>query len=105
MAPSAVSRSSRRPVDAHRPGWLTLTAAILHRAPRLPGALCRDQPWMFDADDAASRDAALRLCQRCPSLPDCRRWVSSLPHAWRPPGVVAGRYRGRVTTDNEGARA
>ncbi|WP_326548705.1 hypothetical protein QGN32_11625 [Mycolicibacterium sp. ND9-15] len=97
MAASAVSRSSRRPVDAHRPGWLTLTATVLHGTPRLEGAACRDRPWLFDADDAASRDAALRLCQRCPSLTDCAAWVRSLPYASRPPGVVAGRYRGRAT--------
>jgi hypothetical protein len=67
-----------RRIDLDAPTWLLLAAEVLHRVPRLPGALCTGQPALFDGDDAAGRDAAVALCQQCPALPDCRQWLAAL---------------------------
>ena len=85
-------RACRIELDA--PPWLVLAAEVLHRVPRLPGALRTGRPMLFDGDDATSRDAAIALCQQCPPLSACSDWLSALPRSRRPPGVVAGRYRG-----------
>ncbi|WP_326547041.1 hypothetical protein QGN32_02170 [Mycolicibacterium sp. ND9-15] len=52
-----MSRRRRVPVDAGKPGWVMLVATVLHGVPRLDGALCAGQPGIFDAHDAADRDA------------------------------------------------
>lgn len=67
-------------------------------APSLPGARCRGRWELFDpaepgthADEAEyAEEAALRLCDQCPSLVRCRAWFESLPKSRRPLGVVAG---------------
>lgn len=73
--------------------------SALAGVPVLRGALCRHRHHLFDpavedeaeADVAARHTQAIGLCGRCPALPDCDAWVSSLPPARRPLGVVAGR--------------
>lgn len=78
------------------PGWEQLLAAILRGQPRLPKALCRQQMYLFDADDPDiierenQQREAMRLCGRCPELPVCRDFVDGLPKSQRPHGVVAG---------------
>jgi hypothetical protein len=70
----------------------------LGAAPRLDGALCRGST-MFDeappgtaADLVAERIAeAVAVCERCPSLRACNRWLNGLAPPQRPAGVVAGR--------------
>lgn len=83
--------------DKGGPPWVELLSAVLRRAPRLPKALCRRQPNLFDADDPDpierenQQREAMRLCNACPQLEECRAWVDSLPKSSRPHGVVAGR--------------
>jgi WhiB family redox-sensing transcriptional regulator len=69
--------------------------------PQLPGARCRGRHELFDAtingtrgsdpgNVEYARSAAEQLCQACPALADCRRWLNSLtPHS-RPAGITAG---------------
>lgn len=72
--------------------------ADLAAAPRLPGASCRGHAQLYDRttenshahDTREARAAALALCQACPALPACRRWLDRLPPDQRPTGVVAG---------------
>lgn len=63
--------------------------------PQLPGAKCRGRHRLFDVDPISSapqRHAqALLLCDSCPALEPCGRWLDSLTPARRPTGVVAGR--------------
>ena len=75
--------------------------------PLLRGARCRGRHYLFDAqegdepDDVASERhlQALGLCQLCPALRDCERWVDSLPVRKRPLGVVAGRRYNKKSRD------
>ncbi len=75
--------------------------SALAGVPVLPGARCRGRHALFDprgegepADAAEARHRqALGLCQRCPALPECQRWVESLPPRHRPFGVIAGQLR------------
>lgn len=79
----------------------TLLGRILHGAPALPAAKCVGRPHLFDP---AERDEhpdvveqrhlqALGLCQHCPALDDCRRWIEGLRPSQRPAGVVGGEIR------------
>jgi hypothetical protein len=74
--------------------------ADLAHVPPLPQAACRGQWTLYDAtvlgaaprdEVMAARRVALRLCQACPVLADCKAWVDGLPRPQRPCGVVAGR--------------
>lgn len=75
--------------------------AALKGIPRLPGAACAEggRWFAFDpphhdetaADVAYRHQVALRICQSCPVLADCKSWVDSLPRSRRPRGVIAGR--------------
>lgn len=86
------------------PDWNTMRA-LLAGAPDLHGASCKGKSDLYErtvaehhmtgrltkteVDDA--RREALRLCNnRCPALNPCRAWLSALPAAQRPHGVVAG---------------
>jgi hypothetical protein len=64
----------------------------LAAVPRLPGAMCRDDPALFDLarDHRNSRGRALTVCQSCAALEQCREWVLTLEPDERPRGVVAG---------------
>ena len=70
-------------------------------APILPEAACRGRHDLFDPPrpgedpDTAERRmwAALDVCNRCPELRPCRRWLDGLPSNVRPHGVVAGQVR------------
>ena len=87
---------TRGRVSTREPGWLALTAKILRRVPSLRGALCAGRPEMFDGAGgrhSESTRAAIALCRQCPALHACETWADTLPQSWRPPGVVAGRYR------------
>jgi hypothetical protein len=91
-----------RAVNARRPGWIELIAAIVRRAPRLDGARCRGQHELFDADDGPHGEgtaAAIRLCTGCPALGACQQWAETLHHAYLPRGVLAGRWRAPLWTD------
>lgn len=86
--------------------WVDLLDA-LSVAPALPGARCRGRSHLFDeaqpgepAEVVGQRHAqALGLCRGCTALASCQVWVSGLPPAKRPPGVVAGRLRSRPRRD------
>lgn len=86
------------------PDWDTMRA-LLAGIPVLPGAPCKGRSDLYERtigehraagrfttteiDDA--RREALRLCNDgCPTLDACRAWLSALPAAQRPRGVVAG---------------
>ena len=73
----------------------------LQAAPLLPGAQCTGRHDLFDltapdsagrlpAGTAQARRDAIAICDACPELINCRRWVESLPTTRRPHGVVAG---------------
>lgn len=74
-------------------GTLGLLAAILRRAPRLPRALCRDTPQLFDVPTGvrADIDQALTICRVCPEFGPCAEWARSQPRRSLS-GVVAGRW-------------
>ncbi|WP_173009879.1 WhiB family transcriptional regulator [Mycolicibacterium sp. P9-64] len=93
-------RPSRRRRIVAAP-WVELAAAFLAGTVKLEDALCRDRPQLFDGDTrlGARTREAIRLCRQCPALEDCATWVSSLPTAHIPGGVVGGRWRGRAGTD------
>ncbi|AYE93450.1 hypothetical protein C0J29_00090 [Mycobacterium paragordonae] len=76
----------------------TVLIEALAGAPSLPGARCRGRHRLFDPADlgehAQARHAqALGLCDRCPALDRCADWLTSLPEAKRPLGVIAGQLR------------
>lgn len=78
-----------------------LLARILRHTPPLPGALCVDQPDLFDEHEGAAAsaeaEAAVAICRSCPELQACARWYSSLPWTHKPGGTVAARYRSSPT--------
>jgi hypothetical protein len=94
----AAARTARY-LDPH--GTAELAGQILRGVPRLPGALCRDNPYLFDPLDQSDPNRpgveaeALSICQRCRVLPECQRWVDSLPPKERCGGIVAGRIDDR----------
>ena len=53
-------------------GAVELLAAIFTDLPRLPGALRRGLPGLFDAEDGARIGRAVAICDRCPELQRCR---------------------------------
>ena len=61
--------------------------------PRLRGAACAGLPELFDPlePSAATEAVALRICDGCPALTQCRRWFRRMPDKEKPSGVVAGR--------------
>lgn len=73
-----------------------LIAAV--RAPKLPGALCRNRARLFDEAEAGEdpeavverHERAAAMCRLCPVLGPCNEWAASLPARERPPGVLAG---------------
>lgn len=85
------------------PDWNTLRPTLAG-IPALHGARCKGRADLYERTDNEHRmtgqitlteldDArrdALRLCQTCPALDACRAWLSALPAAHRPRGVVAG---------------
>lgn len=90
-------RGTKRSPERREPGCVPLLAEVLHGTPRLPDALCRRQPRLFDCDhpDQVEREnqqlEAQRLCARCPDLEPCGVWLNSLRPSERPHGVLAGR--------------
>jgi hypothetical protein len=77
-----------------------LTIAI--NSPDLAGALCKGSTFwdLLPANHPHAEQArkiAMKGCSRCPALRDCRCWLSSLPVADRPVGIVAGRVIGAPT--------
>lgn len=78
----------------------------LASAPQLPGARCHGRHELYDATIPsgeirntsnrleAARATALKVCNACPALPQCRAWIDGLAPTQRPLGVVAG----QVTT-------
>lgn len=70
---------------------IDLLMLVLQRVPKLPGALCRGRPRLFDSEEPADVAEAVALCERCPALDACRAWADGLSYPARPPGVVAGR--------------
>lgn len=72
--------------------WIELTAAIVRGTPRLRGALCRDQPELFDGDSDETAQQAAQLCRRCPARAPCGTWADTLPHN-AAHGVLAGQLR------------
>ncbi len=70
--------------------WADLGAAI-GVVPHLDGP-CKGNATAFDADGSAEQIAfSVECClQFCGCLPECRRWLDSLPASKRPVGVVAG---------------
>ncbi|TPG31661.1 DUF6455 family protein [Mycolicibacterium hodleri] len=80
------------------PAWVDLTVEILRGTPRLDGALCVGNVDLFEGEDGRHGErtaVAVAMCHRCEALPDCRRWLSSLPKAHRPPGVCGGQWMER----------
>jgi hypothetical protein len=80
---------------------------MLRGTPRLPGALCVDHPALFDERDPRDPDRpgieaqAIAVCQTCPALAACRRWVDRLPPRHRPNGVIAGTRHTPATTPTD----
>lgn len=72
--------------------WAAAIAAILTGVPRLPGALCRRRPELFDARDDDSARQAAELCARCPARQPCADWADTLKHN-EAYGVLAGQHR------------
>lgn len=103
-----MTRSRKSPPAPDGP--LGLLIAILSDTPRLPGALCRDHPDLFDATHASgkaamtrhlteARAAAKAVCRACPAIDPCGQWADGLRPSERPGGVVAGKVaRPPVTT-------
>ncbi|MCV7285354.1 WhiB family transcriptional regulator [Mycolicibacterium wolinskyi] len=73
---------------AGRDGWIDLVAAIVRGTPALPGALCRGQADLFDAQWSSTASAAAELCHMCPDLAPCRQWAATERNLH---GVIAGR--------------
>ena len=71
---------------------------LARSVPRLPGARCREPAAREVFDQARERGGgcrgarleAVKICEACPALERCRRWVDGLEPAERPRGVVAG---------------
>jgi hypothetical protein len=60
--------------------------------PALPGARCVGRSDIFDQYDCpASVELATSICDSCPALTACERWLDGLRPAQRPVGVVGGR--------------
>lgn len=73
--------------------WNGLTEA-LRCVPRLPAAKCVGTWQIWDeTDDPETIEFAVRNCNSCPALIQCRNWLDSLPENRRPIGVVAGQVR------------
>lgn len=89
MTPGFDVSSPRKSVRVVNP-WADLAATIITGVPRLPGALCRGRPGLFDGGDDESVSQAAAICRRCPELAACSRWVRTLPDN-TVHGVVAGR--------------
>jgi hypothetical protein len=73
------------------------SAELLHilAGPDLSGAACVAHRDLFDATAAPGGDKlypqAIQICEQCPALDPCRRWLSGLPRSQKPFGVTAGR--------------
>ena len=66
-------------------------AGALLAAPHLPRARCVGSSALFDTyDDPAIVEAAINICQRCPELQPCKKFMESLPRRQQPFGVTAG---------------
>jgi hypothetical protein len=57
--------------------------------PTLRGALCVGQSELFDSPRAGGHNEARQICQKCPALAECRRWVQN--HNRDVSGFTAGR--------------
>jgi WhiB family redox-sensing transcriptional regulator len=85
--------------------WNSFAGALLG-IPRMPDALCKGRPELFD--EATLGEApwmvehrhaeALRLCARCPELLPCKAYLDGLRPAEKPGGVIAGQVRSWATT-------
>ena len=67
---------------------------LTRSVPRLPGAACRRDPHLFDLTDRddPAVERAKSICESCPALNRCRRWLRGTPPALRPSGAVGGRF-------------
>ena len=84
--------------------WAELVAAIVRGTPRLPGALCRHQPDLFDGDDDQDARQAAEFCGRCPASEPCRAWSESLAHN-EAHGILAGQRREWISHPSVAKRA
>jgi hypothetical protein len=83
-------RAHRRPA-----GPIALIAAIIRNMPKFEGAICAEDPRLWDGATEDDRREAIRVCvEDCGALHACTVWYRSLPQGARPSGVVAGRFRG-----------
>jgi hypothetical protein len=97
-----VTRAATAPARIHSgPGgpWIDLLVAVFRDSPRLPRALCRGEPDVWDVANAAKVDVAnaIRICQHCPELPACERYAAGRRDLV---GVWAGTYH-RVRNDRD----
>jgi len=75
-----------------------LINAIAQATPRLPGPPCRapanraifDRASAQAAGMGSARAQALAICDSCPALTLCRRWIEPLDENDRPRGIVGG---------------
>lgn len=72
--------------------WVEAIAAIVAGTPKLPGALCRQHPALFDGEDQESADRAAAICQHCPAIEQCAAWAGGLKHN-QAHGILAGEHR------------
>ena len=67
-----------RPRARPTPGpVLLLLETILRKAPRLPGALCAEDPRGHDCTNGCRQDIkqAIAICHECPELVPCSQWA------------------------------
>jgi hypothetical protein len=73
------------------PGWVPLMREILWDSPKLPQALCRDQPHLFDqVEDKDVVAYCIDECNACPELAACKAWADRQRYLH---GCVAGEVR------------
>lgn len=80
--------------------WVDALSVILRGTPKLPGALCRQRPGLFDGDTEDDVEQAAALCRRCPERQPCGDWAATLKHN-QAHGVLAGQYREWVSHPSE----
>ena len=73
----------------HGSGWVGLTAAIVDKAPALPGAACVGKEQLFDPPHGrestqsfeARKKRARQVCAGCPVVDSCAEWVGTIGRA------------------------
>jgi hypothetical protein len=67
--------------------------AVIATMPDLNGAACRGRHELYDKaalGDPLAQEQAQQVCELCPVLLPCSRWLRSTPRDLRPGGVTAG---------------